>query len=341
MKIVISGYYGFGNLGDELILHNLIGLLSEHKNSIVVLSQDPDQTQKNHEVRAVSRWNPVVLWREIRSASVFISGGGGLLQDLSGPWTPVYYLSLVSIALVLRKKVILLAQGFGPLRLFWNKMLAKWIVPKADLVIPRDAEGYYWCSKKGVPEDRLVPGADLVWLQPVQQLEYKQRWVICLRADWLGHRSPEWINDLVAFARVRQSTVCFVALGDRGDQKLLNAMQADPAFQDCEFWPTPDLKNIRNAFAQAELVISMRYHGLVLGAMAGAALIGMGNDPKIKIILDTLEQPWLDLQGSNYAWTVLMEQLSDLQSRVRHNTKRMQETAQSGMAHALERIGKS
>ncbi|WP_347177939.1 polysaccharide pyruvyl transferase family protein [Sporosarcina thermotolerans] len=86
MKIVISGFYGLGNTGDEAILKAIVdNLRAELDNpDITVFSLSPDKTSKEHGVESVYRG-----WRHenkekvaaLRKADLLISGGGGLLQD--------------------------------------------------------------------------------------------------------------------------------------------------------------------------------------------------------------------------------------------------------------------
>ena len=82
-KILLLGYYGFGNAGDELIL---LSLLNEIKHitpetRITVLSNNPHKTSRDYGVRAVNRRNPLALVKEIWATDVVVLGGGGLLQD--------------------------------------------------------------------------------------------------------------------------------------------------------------------------------------------------------------------------------------------------------------------
>ena len=59
-NIVISGYYGFGNAGDEAMLAAMIEALSDldpHLN-IIVLSGNPEDTRRRHGVAAVMTTAP-------------------------------------------------------------------------------------------------------------------------------------------------------------------------------------------------------------------------------------------------------------------------------------------
>src|SRR2546428_693158 len=57
MRIVVSGYYGFGNGGDEAVLEAIVGALRARipQAHVVVLSAAPDQTKSLHGVAGVSR----------------------------------------------------------------------------------------------------------------------------------------------------------------------------------------------------------------------------------------------------------------------------------------------
>ena len=56
-KILISGYYGFNNIGDESILRTVVDNLREKLADveITVLSQDPEQTREQFGVQAARR----------------------------------------------------------------------------------------------------------------------------------------------------------------------------------------------------------------------------------------------------------------------------------------------
>src|SRR5690242_4180890 len=96
-SVVIAGYYGFGNAGDELILGSLIQSIRDHQSAahITVLSAQPEQTSAHFSVEAVNRWQPWTWIRPLWNAETFILGGGGLLQESTGLGNYTYYLSLL------------------------------------------------------------------------------------------------------------------------------------------------------------------------------------------------------------------------------------------------------
>ncbi len=117
MRLVLSGYYGFYNVGDEAILQSIIQALHEEDPTLelVVLSNDPDYTRKMYGVEAVNRWDIRAIYKEIKRSNGLISGGGSLLQDKTSIKSILYYTGIMRIARFLKKPYYIYAQGIGPI----------------------------------------------------------------------------------------------------------------------------------------------------------------------------------------------------------------------------------
>lgn len=117
-KLVISGYYGFGNAGDEAMLLAMVDALRaiDPQVEITVISGNPEDTRRRHEVAAVHRLNLWGIAKAICSSDLLISGGGSLLQDVTSGRSIFYYLGIMQIACLLRRPIMLYAQGIGPIR---------------------------------------------------------------------------------------------------------------------------------------------------------------------------------------------------------------------------------
>jgi len=116
-RVVISGYYGFGNCGDEAVLFAAIHCLKELKPDIeiTVLSNNPAETSELYGVNAVQRWSPLKVLSAILSCDMLISGGGSLLQDVTSAESLIYYSAVIQCAQFFGKKVFIYSQGIGPL----------------------------------------------------------------------------------------------------------------------------------------------------------------------------------------------------------------------------------
>lgn len=168
-RILISGYFGFGNTGDEAVL----AAMASHLRSlapdveIAALSADPAHTARVHGVRAVPRMRPSAVFAAMRNCDVFVSGGGSLLQDATGPKSVPYYLGLVALARMLGKPTVMYAQGVGPVRGRLGRALIRAVVPGMTVLTVRDPGSRRLLFELGVPEERITVCADPVFgLEP-------------------------------------------------------------------------------------------------------------------------------------------------------------------------------
>lgn len=139
-KIVISGYYGFKNAGDEAMLAAMIEVLSKLDNSlqITVISGDPQDTIDRHGVKAVYWLNYFKIAKAIKDCDLVISGGGSLLQDVTSARSLYYYISIMVLGKILGKPVMLYAQGIGPITGKNARRVMKFMGNRIDLITVRD-----------------------------------------------------------------------------------------------------------------------------------------------------------------------------------------------------------
>ncbi|MBR6901203.1 MAG: polysaccharide pyruvyl transferase family protein, partial [Synergistaceae bacterium] len=127
---LLLGYYGFGNLGDELLLRACIKILNERgieNEKIIVLSNNPEETRKNFNVKAVNRWKIFEVIKALRKSEFLMLGGGGLFQDSTSIKFCVYYWAVVRLAKLLGVKISAIGQSIGPL----NSKIAKILTSNA------------------------------------------------------------------------------------------------------------------------------------------------------------------------------------------------------------------
>ena len=115
-NVVMSGYYGFSNAGDDAILQSIQeGIVAASEDiSITVLSNDPALTERLYGLDAVPRFQVWKVLRALRQCDALLSGGGSLLQDRTSTRSLLYYLSIIRLAERFHKPVMLYANGIGP-----------------------------------------------------------------------------------------------------------------------------------------------------------------------------------------------------------------------------------
>lgn len=160
-KLVISGYYGYGNSGDEAVLYAILQALRQagdkHGVKIVptVLSVNPRATEQMHGVRAISRMNMLGIARELKRSDGLVSGGGSLLQDSTGRMTIPYYLSIIKFAQWFGKPTFIYAQGVGPIETKSFYPFIKYIYNRSQYISVRDQESGELLREIGVDMDRV------------------------------------------------------------------------------------------------------------------------------------------------------------------------------------------
>src|SRR5262249_19143345 len=126
-RVLIAGYYGFGNTGDEAILAAMLADLRQRLPGLraVVPSGEPTETSSEHGVDSVDWSNLSAIIDAAEDSDLVIVGGGALFHDYwgldpsqllaAGQDHLAYYLSIPLIATLLGKPSMLYALGVGPL----------------------------------------------------------------------------------------------------------------------------------------------------------------------------------------------------------------------------------
>ncbi|HEY4433604.1 MAG TPA: polysaccharide pyruvyl transferase family protein, partial [Candidatus Cybelea sp.] len=116
-RVLVSGYYGFGNLGDEALLEVIVEGVRRTlpAAAIEVLSATPQRTESALRIEATPRWEWRAVRGSIRRADVVLSGGGGLLQNQTSLRSLLYYASILREAVRAGRKAMIFAQSIGPL----------------------------------------------------------------------------------------------------------------------------------------------------------------------------------------------------------------------------------
>jgi polysaccharide pyruvyl transferase CsaB len=270
------------------------------KLSFTVLSADPAETSRRYGVEAVGRTNLWQIMRALLRADIFISGGGGLLQDITGRRLSIaYYLGLVLLARLFFKPVVFYAQGIGPVTRRINRLLVRLITNLATMVTVRDEASLRELTKLGVTRPPLSLTADPAFLLEhpeevsaaldnfIGELpEAKPLLGIALR-PWPGRGQylreiADAVNCLVAELGV---TVVLVPMHFHDDlpvcRELAGMLKTEPVILDDNLLPSELLV----LFQRFDLVLAMRLHALIFAAKQGISMQGIGYDPKVDAFL--------------------------------------------------------
>lgn len=161
-KIILMGFYGGFNFGDEVILENIIFTHKEEfsKGLITICCPNPDYIKNRFSVRSFKlerrRQGLYNFYQEMKKNDLLIVGGGGLLQDYGNfPHVIITIMSKVFVAILLRKPVIFYSIGIGPIETIKGKFLTGFLTNFVNLITVRDEESKellhrLWVRKKKV-----------------------------------------------------------------------------------------------------------------------------------------------------------------------------------------------
>ncbi len=310
-KIVISGYYGFGNFGDEAILSAAVRELNRNipNLSMSVLSNSKSTYLSDEfDVKCIGRTSLFAIVREILSADLFISGGGGLIQDSSGVSTVMYYLGLVRLAKMLGRRVMFYAQGLGPVGTSQGKNLVKSIVNKVDLITVRDNESRDLFRELGAVKPPIIVTADpVIALKGSSPEKIFEKEGLTAAADFnvaVSVRSWDTSFDfisllastadkiierygariiLIPFQKSQDLSVC---------EKIASLMKNKPFILKGDYKP----EEMIGFIGSMDFLLAMRLHALIFASSSKLPMAGIVYDPKVEIFSRSLDIPHWPLE---------------------------------------------
>jgi polysaccharide pyruvyl transferase CsaB len=339
-KIVISGYYGFGNLGDEAVLYSMLHALRRGIPGleVTVLSNDPPATARDYGVRAVDRWNVREVAGAIRRADLLVSGGGSLLQDITGLQSLFYYLGVIWLARLLRRPVVYYAQGIGPVTSKSGRRLVGLTTRGARAVTVRDEESLQDLRAMGVRRPVEVTADPVLGLRPedidmAAGAEILRRHGVTPGAGVVGVSvrplagPAAWEMELArALDRLARAgrTVVFVPMQSPADlviSREVAAVMREPHVLISEKLNVPQMISL---VGNLDLLVGMRLHALIFAAVCGVPPVGIAYDPKVerflrRIGVDPAGRPH-EIEGDALAG--MAEQFLDRRERIAGNITR-------------------
>lgn len=307
IDVMISGYYGFHNSGDDSILSAIISNLRKKCPNIriTVLSKNPQETSKIHAVDAIDRFSIYRILKALKRTKLLISGGGSLLQDVTSSASLYYYLAVMRLAKLCGAKVMLYANGIGPISKKRNIWYVKRVVSKTDLVTLREKNSrdeLQGIIEKSVPvfvtadpvyaleneEGRLVDEA----LQRSGLLGDAEFFIIALR-EWKS--SDKYIEAKVAeFADAVSKKYGFVPLvvpmQDIYDKeisaRIAEKINCKCGLLECGLPPQTMLGVVK----RAKFVLGMRLHTLIYAVKNSVPAIALDYDPKVDAVMESVGQ---------------------------------------------------
>jgi polysaccharide pyruvyl transferase CsaB len=371
-SILLSGYYGFGNLGDELILKNISRLLEDIGiASIYAVSGNVEYSKTKHNnITFVDRDDYRSIVNIVRDVDLVALGGGGLFQDhypletsflFETPKMGIHsYINVPLIARIYKKPIAYLFQGAGPLFSEDSRNFTRYAYTLPNYISVRDDDSARLLEELGIRNAVLT--ADPVFLFPLDiNRTYRQRPKIGISIrQWVDRNVEDRITNAVTDFMNTAAFDCdfyFLSFQDDDDsnsdtviyEKIKSGLKSG---RDIMLIRSADysLEEIESSIADLDCVIGMRLHSAALAIKYKIPFLAIPYSDKVRSLLkdaglDDLLISIEDISGENInnKLVSVIEQSSDVKERIDKGLsvihQRLQqgiETLQDFFAHKAE-----
>jgi len=312
--VLLSGFYGASNAGDELILRSISERLeaADPAAQVWVGAENPEQVERRHGLQAFTRRNLPQALHAARTASATVLGGGGLWHDYtferSGGMLGFFQMPQISIAgfgaLPLMGRMFgapfhVVGMGVGPLAEPDARRMVRFLAMQAESILVRDTESAGLLEASGVPAELVQQAPDVVYglqlpasPEPIEvgALRAQGRRIVGLNLRPWAHVDEdalveEVIQALLAVGQAQPLALVGIPMqaGDRIDPMML----ARVATRIGEQVPTVVLRaplspeDLVATLASLDVLVSMRLHACLLAHRLGRPVVGIAYDPKV------------------------------------------------------------
>lgn len=294
-KIAISGYYGFKNFGDEAILSVLVNHLKSLQNSdITVFSSDVEYTEKTYGVKAVKRFCLKNVLKTIKDCDVLVSGGGSLLQDVTSLKSLIYYAFIIAMGLFFNKKVVIFAQGIGPLNSNVAQNIVKNLLKYCSYVTVRDENSLKLLEKLGIKSELVC--------DPIYSLDIKsepQNGVVGVQLRDFKTMNQELLQKLALLivTKFSDKKIEIFSLQKTQDLDLCKRFEAIVKSFNPDICTEIVEDDIVNRLSRLEYLIGMRFHAVLVALKCGVKTCAINYDVKVEKIATDAKIPLISMDA--------------------------------------------
>jgi len=305
-RVVLSGYYGFDNCGDEAVLLAIIKSLRSlvPDLEITVLSGNPEKTAAAYGVKAVPRFKIPSVIRSLFGADLLISGGGSLLQDVTSAKSPLYYLGIITLGQLFARKNMVYAQGIGPLNIKENQQRTIKVFKKCDVITVRDqgslqdllemgldvpievvADPVMGLQAEDIPDD---PGCRILKelaLADDQGKMEKPLLVVALRT-WQENQYYGKVAAVLDRLVENGWNVLLIPMHFPQDTQAVQEVTKNMTQRFYCLGENLNPQELMSVIKKADLVLSMRLHGLIMAMALEVPMVALSYDPKVERFME-------------------------------------------------------
>lgn len=320
-KVIIAGYYGHRNAGDEAILHGILTELRALNMELefVVISGNPEDTEKLHSVKSINWKDFASMIEEVKSASLVIVGGGGLIQDYWGVDKTSFlthrqggiteYGSPIILAKLFGIPSMFYAVGVGPLNTQEGREYTRILFEAVNAATVRDEKSRKLLTDIGIQVEDVLLVHDPAIYAPEKDLtpDFSERlsvlprpligvsvryWGISIEPqNW----QPKIAETLDLILERIGGSILFMPFHIseyylENDQVVCEQILREMVHRDQTQILEMELDPLErfSTMSRFDFVLGMRLHAIVAAVRAGLPCIGIEYDPKVRAFMDRM-----------------------------------------------------
>lgn len=293
----ILGYYGYGNCGDDALLHAILKDIYSIRPyfSPTVLSYKPARTTQEYGVPSINRFDVFSVRKLFNKTKLFIAGGGSLIQDVTSTKSLLYYLYLIRLAKKKSVPVMLYGNGIGPINRPFNRRLAAKVLNGVDIITLRDFESLELLKSMGVtaPEIKITadPALSLECGDTTEAEEILKKYGLkdgekffCLSVRrWknMGNAAQSFAHMCKYVSDKYSLTPVIVPMQYSKDMPVSREIAENAGSHCVMLDQSLTADQILAILSLSEAAVTVRLHMLIFGTLLGIPVLGVDYDPKV------------------------------------------------------------
>lgn len=305
--ILISGYYGFNNFGDDMVARTLITELKKAHPQLemCVLSRNPKSTAVSLGVDSMDRYSFLKLFKIIKNSEIYAYGGGTLLTDITSRKSLQYYTTTLMYAKRHGLKTAIIANGLGPfIHKSSEKAVCK-ILDKVDTLAFRDYNSFEYAKRLSSKVDPYLT-ADLALLfepsnEAVKSIEAFLASNSLAKGNYFVVSLREWKNIPRDYTSTIASacdyiaekyglTPVFVPLQPSKDTRISEEVCMKTKTYSVVAYSVNDVDNVCALIQNSGFTLAMRLHPLIYSYSASIPFLGLSYDEKVSSFIKEVER---------------------------------------------------
>ncbi|HYO14977.1 MAG TPA: polysaccharide pyruvyl transferase family protein, partial [Thermoanaerobaculia bacterium] len=348
--VLIAGYYGHGNAGDEAILAAMLSDLRSLGGDLTftVAGGDPARLAADHGVQGIGSADIPTLVDAVRASDLVILGGGGLFQDYWEASSETFltsaqgglfeYLTVPVLAGLLGRPLVIYAVGVGPLGTDQGRRLTRIAFGLSRAATVRDPASLELLRELGLPGpggqaievaadpafdldpategevDRLLAGWGLAPGEPLLGVALRHWELGSARAGWEG----EVARGLDLYLEDFDGRVLFLPFQAAGpgpnenDPAVHRRIREALAARERAVFVEQSLgpAELAGVLGRCRLVLAMRFHAALFALKAGVPAVALAYDPKVSSLMARAGLSGLALPAERWQAEALRDALS-------------------------------